>query len=334
MDAKSPNKKKPRVIGYSCLQVAQNDHRFYLTTIPVSVLFDCCFLAARHEDPHEGFQRRLNKSRAQDIAAYLKRGDGSIPNNVVLSAQLPASEFRYDSKKKQLFFAKVNSGFLVLDGQHRLYGYQLCYEQFAIDHRVPVSIYPGLSRQDEARLFIDINTKQVGVPAALLLDIKQVANTEDAEESVIRTISDRLSADPNSPLYGKLSTDSSKAGKLSRPTFKRALLPIVKTSLFAQLDSDGRYSLVRNFLKGIQQNVTPANHMFRAAFFEAVFDVFEETVKSAIERFQNAKEDSISSILRPLQEVDFAQIQPNRVSFSGAIKKALRQNITISKSLV
>jgi len=329
--ATAPKKKS---IGYSCLQVAQNDHRFYLTTIPVSVLFDCCFLAARHEDPHEGFQRRLNQARARDIAAYLKRGDGSIPTNVVLSAQQPVAQFRYDSKKKQLFFARENSAFLVLDGQHRLYGYQLCLEQFGIDHRVPVSIYPGLNRQDEARLFIDINTKQVGVPAALLLDIKQVANTEVAEETVIRRIADRLAQDAKSPVFGKLSTDRSQAGKLSRPTFKRALWPVVKTTIFAQLDDDGRYTLIRNYLIAVQSSISSPDYLFRAAFFEAIFDVFEEVIKSSIERHADAKLKSIGSILQPLREVDFSEVQLNRASVSAAVKKALRQNITISKLLV
>ncbi len=323
----------PRNVGYSCLQIVQNEHRFYIATIPVSDLFQYCFLAWRHEDPAIGFQRRLNENRAQEIAAYLKRGDGSIPTNVVLSAQVD-SGFRYDSKKKQLFFTRAMGAFLVLDGQHRLYGYHMCLEQFDLNHRVPVSIYAGLSREDEARIFIDINTKQVGVPAALLLDIKQVANTETAEEETIRQLSDRLASDPKSPLIGKLSRDRSAVGKLSRPTFKRALLPVIRSTLFSSLDDESRYQLIRNFLRAVSGNLVNPNWLFRAAFFESLFDVFEEVVKSAIERTGNAKEPALTTVLQPLSSVDFTNVATNRASTSALIKNTLRQNISISNALV
>ena len=322
-----------RNVGYSCLQLVQNDHRFYITTIPVSDLFEYCFLAWRHEDPAVGFQRRLNENRAQEIAAYLKRGDGSIPTNIVLSAQ-EDSGFRYDSKKKQLFFTRARGAFLVLDGQHRLFGYHMCLEQFDLNHRVPVSIYAGLSREDEARIFIDINTKQVGVPAALLLDIKQVANTETAEEETVRQLSDRLAADPKSPLIGKLSRDRSAAGKLSRPTFKRALIPVIRSTLFSSLDDEARYQLIRNFLRAVSGHLANHNWLYRAAFFESLFDVFEEVVKSAIERTGNAKEPALTKVLQPLSSVDFTNVATNRASTSTLIKNTLRQNISISNALV
>jgi DGQHR domain-containing protein len=323
----------PRATGYSCLQVTQNEHRFYMATIPVSDLFDCCFLAWRHEDAATGFQRRLNENRAQEIAAYLKRGDGSIPTNIVLSAQSD-SGFRYSSKSKQLFFNRTSGGFLVLDGQHRLYGYQMCLEQYDLDHRVPVSIYSGLSREDEARIFIDINTKQIGVPAALLLDIKQVANTETAEEEIIRKLSDRLATDSKSPLIGKLSRDKAVVGKLSRPTCKRALIPVIRSTLFSSLDNEARYVLIRNFLRATSENLINPDWLFRAAFFEAIFDVFEETIKSSLERKGNAKEASLTEVLRPLGSVDFTNFATNRSLTSNSLKQALRQNISISNTLV
>ena len=50
---------------------------------------------------------------------------------------------------------------------------------------IMVSIYENLSRAEETRLFIDINTKQVGVPAALLLDIKQLAQIEGERDTTL-----------------------------------------------------------------------------------------------------------------------------------------------------
>src|SRR5205085_1280055 len=110
--------------------------------------------------PEQGFQRTLSEVRADDISRYLSSGNGSIPTNVVLSAQ-PSAEFAYNPRSKTISFSRVERAFLVLDGQHRLWG----YSKSPVKHRVPVAIYDGLTRSEEAKLFIDINTNQRGVPA-------------------------------------------------------------------------------------------------------------------------------------------------------------------------
>jgi hypothetical protein len=89
-------------------------------------------------------------------------------------------------------------------------------------------IYAGLSRRDETRLFIDINSKQKGVPAELLLDIKQLAEYEKGEDELLREIYDSFLQDPSSSLYGKLSPASKVPGKISRSVFNSALKPLVK----------------------------------------------------------------------------------------------------------
>src|SRR3954463_1116862 len=123
-------------ISYPALLVVQNASRFYFATIPVEALFPYCFVARRDEDPLTGFQRALNEARSDDIAKYLADGNGSIPSNIVLSAQ-DGAEFRYDRRNKSISFTPGKGAFLVLDGQHRLWGYQKC----RVRHRVPVAIY-------------------------------------------------------------------------------------------------------------------------------------------------------------------------------------------------
>jgi len=106
--------------SYPALLLTQNQHRFYFVTIPVDDLFNSCFVSRRDEDPAAGFQRELNESRADDIARYLASGAGSIPSNIVLSAQADA-ELEYSRRTKSISFRRVARAFLVLDGQHRLW---------------------------------------------------------------------------------------------------------------------------------------------------------------------------------------------------------------------
>ena len=161
------------------LIMTQNDQQiFHSVLMPVNDVFPYCYVASRVEDPLLGFQRTLNKERAFKIAQYLDESKGSIPTNIVRSAQENA-EVSYNSRNKTIKYRKTKRAFLVLDGQHRLYGYSFTKKR----HRVPVAIYEGLTRKEEALLFIDINTNQRGQMAALLLDIKQVAEKETHIES-------------------------------------------------------------------------------------------------------------------------------------------------------
>src|SRR5207248_1145328 len=148
-------------------------HRFYTLTAPSDILAKTCFVSTRYDDPKEGFQRLLDKNRAQQIADYIDEGFGSIPNSIVLSAQ-PEAELKVIGRGKTIEFKDTPKAFLILDGQHRVYGFALAKTTL----RVPVVVYNDLSRKDESRLFIDINTKQRPVPNELLLDIKKLAEYE------------------------------------------------------------------------------------------------------------------------------------------------------------
>jgi DGQHR domain-containing protein len=309
---------------YPALLLTQNKHKFYFTTIPVSDLFPYCFVSRRKEDSIRGFQRELNKSRAEDIARYLREGDGSIPTNVVLSSQ-PESGFAYTGKNKSISFDRADRSFLVLDGQHRLWGYHLCREMYGLEHRVPVAIYEGLSRAVEARLFIDINTRQVGVPAALLLDIKQVAQLESQKEGIMRIIFDQLSADARSPMVGKLSSSKSVTGKISRVTFNRALDPLFDGSLLRDASPARRYALVLNYLIALSDELGENGHLLtRSAFFEAVFDVFESVVRQSISQYSNAKPESLRKVVRPLAKYDYSG---QALATKGTLKQIMKSSL-------
>ena len=114
-------KKNRKQASYRALLITQNGRRFYFATIPVDELFPYCFVARRDEEPIKGFQRSLTEPRAEDIARYLSAGTGSIPSNIVLSSQSLA-ELKYAPRAGSISFNPSQGAFLVLDGQHRLYG--------------------------------------------------------------------------------------------------------------------------------------------------------------------------------------------------------------------
>jgi len=327
--SKNTNSVKP--VSYPALLLTQNQHRFYFFTIPVEDLFPYCFVARRGEDPIRGFQRSLSEDRADDIAVYLSSGSGSIPSNIVLSAQ-NNSHFKYNSSKKSVSFSRVPESFLVLDGQHRLWGYQ----KSKIRHRVPVAVYANLTRAEEARLFIDINTNQKGVPATLLLDIKKLAEMETGRESVLRDLFDRLAKDSRSPIAGKLSSAVSAPGKISRVSFNRSVAPLLEqNAVLDELPLDDQFKLLRNYLAAWEIELDDKQLLTRSAFFEAIFEVMEEIVRMTLGEHGNLKQDSLQKEIRHLGKFDFSgpiqgSTKLTKKGIVAIMRAILRRNMKIS----
>lgn len=332
--AKAVKRVSAKPVSYPSLIMTQNNHRFFLTSIPVSDLFPWSFVSSRVEDNIQGFQRQVSKQRADDISQYLNHGTGSIPTNVVLSAQVDAG-IKYNSRSKTISFERLDKAFLVLDGQHRLWGYQTCLERFKKDHRVPVSIYEKLSRAEEARLFIDINTKQVGVPAALLLDIQHLAEIEKERDTILRDLFDGLRKSPGLKLSSYLSPAKSVAGKVSRVTFNRAVGQILESSVFTGLDAKKRFPLLLNYLTAFEQTLEDQSLLTRSAFLEAIFDVFEQAVRQSLLTYKNAKVDSLAKVVRPVAKYSYPDATLRSVGqLKKAVRGALAGSVTIAANML
>ena len=278
--------------SYTCSLITQGETKFFSLSMPSDVLASTSFVSARDDDPLEGFQRILDTKRAQEIADYIDQGFGSIPTAVILSAQKD-SRLRYDSKKRTLEFVGIPKAFLILDGQHRVYGFSLASTSI----RVPVIIYNELSRKEETRLFIDINTKQRPVPTELLLDIKSLAEYESDIEVICREIFDLFSNSPDSVLLGLLSPAQAKKGKVSRVTFNAAIKPIY--DVFGERDIEEVYRFLNAYLKAIFSGFSEKKFtgITKPIFFRAVMQIFPNIAKLTKGDYSI---DSFSMVLRPL----------------------------------
>jgi DGQHR domain-containing protein len=271
-----------RLVSLSASLIRQGKWRLYTLTLPSELLADTCVVTTRIEDPRAGFQRELEQRRAQDIADYIDTGFGTIPGSIILSAQ-PEAEFQYDSGKKLIQFRHNRRAFFILDGQHRVYGFSMAKKRL----RVPVVIYKDLSRQDETRLFMDINTKQRPVPTALLLDIRRQAGTEKRAQAFMRDVFDHFNTQADSSLNGLLSPAKHVTDKISRVTFNQAFKPIQRT--FKGTDSQQVYVILNAYLaaclnylraKGTAENIT------NPTLFKALLLLFPRAAEKVELRYQ------------------------------------------------
>ncbi|WP_252177044.1 DGQHR domain-containing protein [Endozoicomonas sp. 4G] len=262
--------------------VKQGEHRFYSFTMPTDVLATTCYVINRDEDPDEGFQRTLDKKRAKEIAGYIDSGLGTIPSAIVLSAQ-EDSDFKYDSKKKMVSFEKNPKAFFIIDGQHRVYGFKMAGTAL----RVPVVVYDNLSKKDESRLFIDINSKQRGVPTELLLDIKKMAEYESDQEQYLRDLFDIFSKESDSALYNKLSSSKRLKGKITRSVFNTALKPLIK--IFGSKSPDEIYEIYNSYLIACNEGIFIPNNiqeqLYNTTVFKALSGFFPILTAKVKDRF-------------------------------------------------
>jgi DGQHR domain-containing protein len=299
-----PYKRSAEPHRYSVSLVTQGTHRFYTLTMPSEVLANTCYVTTRDEDPKKGFQRVLDQKRAQEIADYIDMGFGTIPTSIVLSAQ-PAAELRVIGRGKTLEFRDDAKAFLILDGQHRVYGFSLAKTSL----RVPVVIYNNLSPKDESRLFIDINTKQRPVSNELLLDIKKLAEYETEVEHLLGKVFDLFSSDPESPLLGLMSAHERTSNKISRVTFNAGLKQLL--GVFGSTGAQGIYealsSYVTAFVAGAN-GIKASDVITKPTVFRAVMMLFPEVAQRVKDKYGKAYTvDHFTEALEPL----FSQIKPS-----------------------
>jgi DGQHR domain-containing protein len=321
-------------LRYSVSLVTQGRHRFYTLTMPSDVLARTCFVTNRFDDPDQGFQRMLDRKRAEEIATYIDTafgvGLGTIPSSIVLSAQ-PDAELRVIGRGKTIEFRDTRKAFLILDGQHRVYGFSIAKTPL----RVPVVIYNGLSRKDESRLFIDINTKQRPVPNELLLDIKKLAEYESDIESRLGQVFDLFQSQKDSPLIGLMSPSERKKGLISRVTFNAALRPLIST--FGSNEPTEIYEALSAYVTAVVRGTDQLRvkgAITKPPIFRAVMLLFPDAAQRVKDRFGKPYTvDNFYEVLRPL----FVKATTNLFKRPGnsykelhdALAKALKTTFTI-----
>ena len=146
--------------------------------------------------------------------------------------------------------------------------------------RVPVVIYTGLSRRDETRLFIDINTTQKQVPAELLLDIKKLAEYEKKDEQELREIFDWFHKTDDSSLKGLTSPSSRSSKKISRVTFNYSIKPLLK--LFSKRGKKEIINILDSYFSAVQMSLAEnnvASSFTTSVVFRAFCSIFRSVIK-------------------------------------------------------
>jgi DGQHR domain-containing protein len=316
------------------LLVTQGSHRFYSLVLPSDLLASTCTVDARLDNPLDGFQRLLDRRRARDIADYIDSGFGTVPSAIILSAQ-PSAQLHFDKKTGAIRFKRDRRSFLIIDGQHRVFGFNLASRSV----KVPVVIYNKLSRAEECRLFMDINTKQRPVPPELLLDIRRLSETETAADALLHDVFDLFASEEDSALLGLLSSSERRKGKISRVTFNAALKSI--DDAFVDAKPRDVYDVFNAYLKacvaGLRHHGAEAN-ITNSAFYKALTMLFTNVAERVSDRHggvytvQNF-EEVLSPFFRRLKKGDLPRAGLGHLALYENYRKALSAGFSLKQWL-
>lgn len=314
--------------------ITQGEHKFYSGTMEIDMIAITCSTNPREGDPLAGFQRTLDEGRALAIAEYIRSG-GTIPSSIILSAQSDA-ELSYNSKNKTIAFTESQRAFLILDGQHRVYGFRKLLNEGS-KYRVPVVIYNKLTPTQEARIFIDINTLQKPVPKELLLDIKRLAERESDDERMLDELFTNFETAADSYLLNKLSRTDKKKGKISKVTFYDSMKPILKE--FNISNTDRLYRIINSFFfaahdvskdnKFDLSDVITKATLFKilVAHSRAIITMISDNNASDVDKISEHKKYLSRSLPGSFQDIAASNSYLKSVEILD--RKLLRRNLTI-----
>ena len=125
------------------------------------------------------YQRLVSRARLREIRRYIVQEGGFFPNSVIVNIRSKSS-LRFDLGGGGEHASETTLGILhlpqkyhsamIIDGQHRLFGYGQTDEKRA--HKIPVVAFVNLPGQQQADMFVTINAKQRSVPQNLLMTLR------------------------------------------------------------------------------------------------------------------------------------------------------------------
>jgi len=209
------------------LIVSQPFGEFFVATIPARVLLDVAYsdrlTADRRPDGSYtlgGSQRPVAERRLKEIGQFIDSLSASFPNSVILAANYRADDGLIEEEGSRKWSLSIHEDGLtgtldiptdaklapVIDGQHRLFGFNYAAAQERLDMPLLCAVFFDLPKPYQAFLFATINANQRPVNKSLTYELFGY-NVEDESpekwtpEKFAVFLARKLGADSESPFH-------------------------------------------------------------------------------------------------------------------------------------
>ncbi len=163
------------------------------------------------------YQRIIKKSRLKSVHEFVDTKKGYFPNSIIVSIDSDR-DLSFDRANTQVESSISDIGILhlpkkyrsayIIDGQHRLYGY--ANSEYKTKNSIPVVAFINLAREEQVKLFMQINENQKAVSknlrTTLNADLLWTSKNYIEQLKALRSrISIVLGENRNSALFDKIS---------------------------------------------------------------------------------------------------------------------------------
>jgi DGQHR domain-containing protein len=283
----------------------QRDWHIFCFVLDSSTFDRIAFVSRRDDDKEAGYQRNLSKQRAADIAHYIDKENGCIPNSILVNLEEGAT---YDEKTQTLRIPNQPKAAWVIDGQHRMFGLR----QAKTTYDLVVTAFLDINVAEQAKQFKIINSKQKGVPTSLLYDLLDLTKDGTYVQQRGHELATRLNDDPESPWYRQIDLTGSGDGLITQTRVVTAVEGLIsdRGALF-QYSEEEQYGILRNYFTAIKAIFASDwgnknSVLTKALGFSAWLIVLPQVFNVCLQRFQNFTVKSIVTVLSPIKTHNFS----------------------------
>lgn len=210
----------------SGIRIEQPYGQFVLCSVPAHVLLDTAYsdrLAAKQKDDGTyeltGSQRELAKPRLRDIGKFIDTGAACFPNSIILAANYreedgleeedPQVKWLLSDRDANLVQLEIPTPLkraAIIDGQHRLFGFNFSENSERLDMPLVCAVFFDLPKPYQARLFATINSTQRPVNKSQTYElfgynIEEEPATKWTPEKFAVFLARKLNAERDSPFW-------------------------------------------------------------------------------------------------------------------------------------
>jgi len=200
----------------------KNNHSgldFFAFFLESKILLDISYVSKDERD--KGVQRPLSEKRCRDVAKFIDSEGSIFANNIILNLPKETNFIPSDTNGIEgvIKIPKISKSVWVIDGQHRLFGFQHSNKQL----KLLCSGFIDLDIERQAKIFITINQEQKGINPSVLYDLLPIVKGANFEKERSQSLVKQLNEDPESPWFNEVKMLGVGKGLVSQAAFARNL---------------------------------------------------------------------------------------------------------------
>ena len=273
------------------IQGEMGGHKYYSFSIEPESLLKIGYVLHRNEankNMMPTYQRLIKKKRLSDVQKFINNG-GYFPNSLIISIDSGGKGLQFDMSGTKVEGAHSRLGVLhlpkryrsayIIDGQHRLYGYS--DSDYATTDSIPVVAFVDLDRQEQIKLFMDINENQKAVPKTLRVTLNadmlwDSSDYNERRQALRSKIAQMFGEEETSPLMGRVVIGEDEKSSIKCITVEAIQTALKKCNFMTQFGKKNSIVKDGTFDVGTNQGACDLLYPFLEACLRYVKDATVE----------------------------------------------------------